>query len=291
MSKLPTAAKITQREHFSMPAHESDAAAEVAQGWARTLGGMIDPKLQVAWLREQLQQLGAARAADVLTIVLARAEQREERYAVLLLRASLALALPELAGTTRAIACCAEARNQRALARFLGAEEPRAEPAEGLASEPLSLVEPSERALGGMEPGLRRALETGKGRPLSLGERKSLARRRDRNLLARALSDPHPDVVRILLDNPALTELDVVRLCARRPVQPEVLAQVFAHARWIVRYRIRLTLALNPHTPEAIALQLLPHLTAPDLRAVARSGDVSERVRAACEAPALGSLH
>jgi hypothetical protein len=66
---------------------------------------------------------------------------------------------------------------------------------------------------------------------------------------------------------------------------------VFAHARWIVRYRIRLTLALNPYTPEPIALQLLPHLTAADLRAVARSGDVSPRVRDACEAPTLGSIH
>jgi len=283
-----------------MPAHESDAATQIAQGWARTLGAMIDPKLQVAWLREQLQQLGAARAADVLTIVLARAEQREERYAVLLLRASLALAVPGLAGTKRAIACCAEARNQRGLARFLGASEPREDPAGGLGSAPDPSAEVSDEGLraerGGwgradLDPALRRALDAGKGRPLSLGERKSLARRRDRSLLARALRDPHPDVVRILLDNPALTELDVVRLCAQRPVQPDVLAQVFAHARWIVRYRIRLTLALNPHTPEPIALQLLPHLTAVDLRAVARSGDVSARVRDACEAPTLGSIH
>jgi hypothetical protein len=142
-----------------------------------------------------------------------------------------------------------------------------------------------------MDPALRRTRKAGKGRPLSLGERKSLARRRDRNVLARALRDPHPDVVDILLDNPALTELDVVRLCAQRPVQPEVLTLVFGHARWIVRYRVRLTLALNPHTPEEIALQLLPHLTATDLRAVARSGDVSARVREACVMPPQGSLH
>jgi hypothetical protein len=275
-----------------MPAHESEAAAQIAQGLARTLGAMLDPKLQVAWLREQLLLLGAARAADVLTIVLARAEQREERYAVVLLRASMALSTPEHAGTKRAIACCAEARNQNGLARFLGANDPGQEPAGPPAgTEPALQSDPAERALSGLDPALRRSLQTGKGRPLSLGERKSLARRRDRNLLARAMRDPHPDVVRILLDNPALTELDVVRLCAQRPVLPEVLALVFAHARWIVRYRVRLTLALNPHTPEELALQLLPHLTASDLRAVARSGDVSARVRDACAAPTQGSLH
>jgi hypothetical protein len=252
----------------------------------------VDPKLQVAWLREQLTRLGAARAADVLTIVLARAEQREERYAVVLLRASMALNGPQLVGVRRAIACCAEARNQTGLARFLGASDPAPEWVAGPSdAESKGETEPNERALSGMEPALRRALQTGKGRPLSLGERKSLARRRDRNVLARAMRDPHPDVVRILLDNPALTELDVVRLCAQRPVQPEVLALVFAHVRWIVRYRVQRTLALNPHTPEEITLQLLPHLTAADLRAVARSGDVSTRVREACATPPQGSLH
>lgn len=285
-------AKITQREHFSMPAHESEAAAQIALGFARTLGGIVDPKLQVAWLREQLTRLGAARAADVLTVVLARAEQREDRYAVVLLRASMALAGPELAGAKRAIACCAEARNQTGLARFLGANDPAPESGPGsLGADTSAEGEPNERALSGMDPALRRALQTGKERPLSLGERKSLARRRDRNVLARAMRDPHPDVVRILLDNPSLTELDVVRLCAQRPVQPEVLALVFAHVRWIVRYRVQLTLALNPHTPEEITLQLLPHLTATDLRTVARSGEVSSRVRDACATTPQGSLH
>lgn len=275
-----------------MPAHESEAAAQIALGFARTLGGMVDTKLQVAWLREQLVRLGAARAADVLTIVLCRAEQREERYAVVLLRASMALTGPELAGLKRAIACCAEARTQTGLARFLGANDPAPESvALSAGGDGAGESEPTERALSGMDPALRRALQTGKGRPLSLGERKSLARRRDRNVLARALRDPHPDVVRILLDNPALTELDVVRLCAQRPVQPEVLALVFAHVRWIVRYRVRLTLVLNPHTPEEIALQLLPHLTTTDLRAVARSGELSARVREACATPPQGSLH
>lgn len=274
-----------------MPAHETEAAAQIAEGWARTLSGVRDPKLQVAWLRSRLLALGPDRSADVLTIVLARAEQREERYAVLLLRASLALSTPEQAPLKRAIAYAADARAQDGLARFLGAQEGDAsarDDAEGASGADGAAP---DKALGGLDPAMRRALESGKGRPLSLGERKSLARRRDRNVLARALRDPHPDVVRILLDNPALTEIDVVRLCARRPVQPEVLALVFAHPRWIVRYRIRFALALNPHTPEPLTLQLLPHLTASDLRAVARSGDVSERVRDACEVPGERSIH
>ena len=277
-----------------MPTHQFQAALQTAIQWARTLAGVRDPQLQVAWLRERLQQLGAVRAADVLTIVLARAEQHEERYATVLLRASLALAGPELEGLKRAIAYAAESRGQAALARFLGldvgADLPASRP-----SSPAPRLElerdGGEAKLSGLDPAMRRALESTKGRPLSLGERKSLARRRDRALLTRAVRDPHPEVIGILLDNPALTELDVVRLCARRPVQPEVLGLVFRHARWIVRYRVRLTLALNPHTPEEITLQLLPHLTVADRRAVARSSDLSERVREACDALPQRSLH
>lgn len=270
-----------------MPTNQSPAAREVAANWARTVSGLRDASLQVGWVRDQLERLGDARAADVLTVVLARTEQREEAYGRVLLRVSMALAGPEAAGRKRAIACFAEARGQLGLARFLGAWA-QEDPAEGNA-----LAEPEAGAAERtpeLDPALKRALSE-KGRPLSLGERKSLARRRDRELLARALRDPHPDVVRILLDNPALTELDVVRLCAQRPVAPEVLLHVFRHTRWIVHYRVRAALAFNPFTPESITVQLLPHLTPSDLRAVARSSELSERVRAACTLPPGRALH
>jgi hypothetical protein len=260
-----------------MPTNDGQAAREVAANWARMLSAVREPELQVGWIREQLERVGDARAADVLTVVLARTEQREEAYGRLLLRVSLALAGPEQAGRKRAIACFAEARGQLGLARFLGAGEP-------LVEERSELDDPAADKAEGLDPALRRAISE-RGRPLSLGERKSLARRRDREFINRALRDSHPDVVRILLDNPALTELDVVRLCAQRPIRPDVVELVFRHPRWIVRYRVRAAMAFNPHTPASVTVQLLPHLTASDLRAVARSSELPERVRAACSAP------
>jgi hypothetical protein len=244
-----------------MSTAEFEPAASRAASWARTLANLRDMSLQVGWIRDQIAALGAARASDVLTVVLARAEQREERYATLLLRVSLALATPESAGLKRAIAGVADIRGQTGLARFLGG-------AEG-----------SEQAEKEETPDLP---DFGNGRKLTLGERKSLARKRDRNLLARALRDPDPDVIRILLSNPALVEEDIVRLAARRPSRAQVLEQVFTHPRWILRYRVRLALALNPHTPEDIVLQLVPHLAPSDLRELSHTGHISDRVRAAC---------
>jgi hypothetical protein len=54
---------------------------------------------------------------------------------------------------------------------------------------------------------------------------------------------------------------------------------------------VRLTLALNPFTPEEVALQMLPHLSPSDLREVAQSGQLSDRVRDACHEPADRTLH
>ena len=156
---------------------------------------------------------------------------------------SLALADEQCDALRGAVCVVLEARQQTALARAL------------------------QRDAVAEEAETQRIPDFGKGRTVTLGERKSLARSNDRNLLARVLRDPHPHVIRILLGNPTVTETDVVRLCARRPVSTEVLREVFRSARWIVRYQIKVALALNPYTPLDVALQLTPQLQAPDLGA------------------------
>ncbi|HTU63301.1 MAG TPA: hypothetical protein VMF89_32795 [Polyangiales bacterium] len=251
-----------------------ETATSLAEAWAKKLSQLREHSVQVGWTRSELLRIGAVRAADVLSVVLARAEQREERYAVLLLRVSLALSTPTMSALKGSIAAVAHACGQSSLARFLGHVQVEADPEQEEAPA-------SERDIP----------DFGRGRPLTLGERKSLARTHDRNLLARVLRDPHPDVIKILLDNPTMVEADVVRLCARRPSRPDVLNEVFLHQRWVLRYRVRLTLALNPFTPEEVALQILPHLSAADLREVRSSGQISPRVREACAEKHEKALH
>ena len=125
----------------------------------------------------------------------------------------------------------------------------------------------------------QRIPDFGGDRPLTLGERKSIARKQDRDLIARALRDPSSEVVRILLGNPILVEGDVIRLCASRPVSPLVLREVFLSRIWIKRYRVKLSLTKNPYTPVVIALHLLPHLRQQDLHEVASSTDLDLRVQ------------
>jgi hypothetical protein len=128
-----------------------------------------------------------------------------------------------------------------------------------------------------------RVPDYGRGRPLTLGERKSLARKPDRRMFDRVLRDPHPDVIALLLQNSHLTEVDVVRLCARRPGIPEVLSRVAASPKWSLRPAVRRALAMNPATPAAIAAGLLPLLAPEDLRALIDDERTPPTVARRCE--------
>jgi hypothetical protein len=119
------------------------------------------------------------------------------------------------------------------------------------------------------------------GRALTLGDRKWLACRPDRETMQRLLADPHPDVIRRCLGNPRVTEDDVIRVAARRPGRGEILVEV-ARSPWARRPRVRLALVLNPATPVEIALRLAGLLLRPELDLVARSPAVNAPVRALC---------
>jgi hypothetical protein len=116
-------------------------------------------------------------------------------------------------------------------------------------------------------------------RPLTLGERKALARTHRRDQLILLISDPHPEVVTILLDNPHVTEADVVKIAATRPAVPESLAKVAAHARWSVRHAVKRALVLNPSTPLADAIRIATTLRAPELAELAADHSLPEPLR------------
>jgi hypothetical protein len=117
------------------------------------------------------------------------------------------------------------------------------------------------------------------GRPLTLGERKALARTHDRPRLLLLLSDPHPAVIAILLDNPHVTEADIVRIASARPAVPASLSLIAAHARWSVRHAVKRALVLNPSTPLADAIRIATTLRFGELRALAADASLPAPLR------------
>ncbi|HEY2732522.1 MAG TPA: hypothetical protein VGL61_25550 [Kofleriaceae bacterium] len=116
-------------------------------------------------------------------------------------------------------------------------------------------------------------------RPLTLGERKSLARTHRRDKLTLLVRDPHPQVVAILLDNPHVTEQDIVRMAAARPAVPESLGLIACHTRWSVRHAVKRALVLNPSTPLADAIRIATTLRSPELAELAADASLPEPLR------------
>jgi hypothetical protein len=120
----------------------------------------------------------------------------------------------------------------------------------------------------------------GTGRELTVGERRSLARRPSRRAFDRLLSDPHPLVIRQLLENPMVTEEDVVRLATRRPARLEVMRELAQSPRWLSRPRVRMSVLLNPGSPPEMAGPLLVLCTRGELSLVMESTDAPGVLRA-----------
>jgi len=120
----------------------------------------------------------------------------------------------------------------------------------------------------------------GQGRTLSVGERKSLARRPTRSQLERLLSDPHPLVITQLLQAKGLTEEDLIVMVTRRPAHGPTLEAVLDASRWILRKRVRLCLILNPGTPHGMALPFVATCPREDLRLIFQTTTIGAGLRA-----------
>lgn len=114
---------------------------------------------------------------------------------------------------------------------------------------------------------------------LPLGQKITLARRGPARLGGALLAEGHAQLVSIVLDNPYLTEAQVLKALSREKLPPAVV-QTFAHHRkWSLCYNVRLALVRNPTSPLSAVLAFLPELTVSDLRELASPGIVPESLR------------
>jgi len=114
---------------------------------------------------------------------------------------------------------------------------------------------------------------------MPLGQKITLARRGPSRVAGALVADGHAQVMPIALENPYLTEAQVLKALAREKV-PVVVVQALAnHRKWSQCYNVRLAIVRNSSTPVSIVLGFLPHLTVNDLRVLAEPGIVAENLR------------
>lgn len=120
-----------------------------------------------------------------------------------------------------------------------------------------------------------------KGRTLTLGERRTLARKPSVKSIERLLLDPDPLVLKHLLQNPRLTESLVLKIASARPQSPQVLLMVFEHTVWGLRREVQRSLCLNPFTPLPIRCALCPILSHAELKELLREKPMLQPLTAA----------
>lgn len=116
-------------------------------------------------------------------------------------------------------------------------------------------------------------------RELTLGHRRAMARRARGDELQKLVVDPDPIVITNLLANPACTESHALAVASRRPTTSPALEMLFESMKWGSHYRVRASLAQNPHLRVARAVALLPCLVRKDLTAISRDGTLAASVR------------
>jgi hypothetical protein len=114
---------------------------------------------------------------------------------------------------------------------------------------------------------------------LPLGQKITLARRGPARVAGALLAEGHPQILGIVLNNPNLTEAQVLKALSREKLAPAIVYAVSRHSKWSHAYNVRLALVRNPSSTLSTVLSFLPELTVSDLRALVAPGIVPEALR------------
>ena len=100
---------------------------------------------------------------------------------------------------------------------------------------------------------------------LPLGQKRMVARRGSARIAGALLADGHLGVVALALNNPFLTESQVLKALAGPSLPAENVAAISRHAKWPAYITVRLALVRHTRAPLERILAFLPDLTLRDL--------------------------
>lgn len=109
---------------------------------------------------------------------------------------------------------------------------------------------------------------------MSVGERLKLALKGNRDARQILIRDASRMVQRFVLQNPRISDEEIVALAKNRSIDRELLDQICKRKEWLGNYQVKLALATNPKTPLPLAVRLVPSLLPRDLRNLAKSKNV-----------------
>jgi len=114
---------------------------------------------------------------------------------------------------------------------------------------------------------------------LPLGQKMTLGRRGPGRVAGALLAEGHAQVLAVVLDNPYLTESQILKVLSREKIPLDVIRATTQHRKWSCAYNVRLALIRHPGSTLSSVLSYLPELAVSDLRELAAPGIVSESLR------------
>jgi hypothetical protein len=113
---------------------------------------------------------------------------------------------------------------------------------------------------------------------MKIGEKLKLALKGNKEARSILTRDPNRLIQRFVLQNPRISDDEVLAIARNRNLDQELLRKIGEHKSWPRNYLVRLALVTNPKTPLATALPLVNQLSERDLRVIAKSKNVSATV-------------
>ena len=111
-------------------------------------------------------------------------------------------------------------------------------------------------------------------RTMSMAEKVKLALRGNKDARGLLLRDTNRIIPRLVLQNPRITEEEILTLAKDRNVDEEILRLIADSREWTRVYAVRCALVENARTPAGKALNLLPTLGEREISRLAKSKQV-----------------
>lgn len=116
-------------------------------------------------------------------------------------------------------------------------------------------------------------------RRLTRTEKILLAQRAERSERTVLAMEFDPEILFYLCKNPRITIEEIVRISKMSTVNAPVVDLMARNGSWIQSEELRMNLVLNPKTPLATALRLLPMLSDKNLKVLARNREMKDPIK------------
>ncbi len=114
---------------------------------------------------------------------------------------------------------------------------------------------------------------------MGMKDRVKLAMKGDREARNILIRDPNRIVAQAVVSNPRITEQEIEKIAAMRSVPEDVLRKIASDRQWARSYSVVHSLARNPRTPVANAMNILSRLQLKDLSALSKNKNISDAIR------------